>query len=222
MKIKTLYSISLAIILFTCLIALSNASSLEFLSEDFERSPGFGICTCDSQNNERQVNPESKPTNPDHYEPYELNKFSMYINLLWYANNNNNLDIHLKALNGVEIPSKVDHYFEFDRTVKREVNTGGGSYKNEEMNIYPELPKGEYLLYVYNCSNEYPLIYSEAEILIKNVNYDILKFEITKNNYYINERIWRVAYIESDGNGKIIIKGINKISKSSEVAYDCN
>lgn len=222
MKTKTFCLVTQAIMLFIGLFAITNASSLDFLSDEFEMSPGCGICTCDSQNNQREILPDSKPTNPDHYEPSEINKFSLYINLLWYANKNNNLDIHLKSLNGVEIPTKVDHFSEFENTVRREVSTGGGSYKNEEMNIYPEIPKGEYLLYVFNCSNEYPLIFSEAEILIKTKTHDILKFEITKNMFYVNERIWRIAYIESDGNGKVIIKGINKVSKSSEVVFDGN
>jgi len=203
------------------LISCSGKSSLEFLADSLETSPGCGFCTCDSKNNQREIPPNSHPSEPDSYPVEKIYNFSLEINLLWYANNVNNLDLHFKSSNGIDLPSKVDQISEFDNSVRR-TNFQGGSYKNEGMDVYPTLPKGSYLLYVFNCSNENPLILTDASVLIKTKTREILKLNISDNMYNVNERIWRIAYIESDGNGEIIIRAIDRVSNSNEVVFDGN
>lgn len=201
--------------------------------ENFIEKPKCESCTCDNQNNKRSIPLNSVPYPLKKSTIQSITDFPITAALSW-SNNIEDLDIHLKDDKGVDFPRDWRHKTEFKKSVRRFEANGSNSIKLEVLQIKSILPKGRYLLYVYNCSNDKPMIFSKANLKIfidtfqlegngkgrRRFRKIILDLKIANNAFNINDRVWRIGFIISDGEGKMLFKKIDKVSKNRAVFFD--
>ena len=176
-------------------------------------------CECDNKNNLRDIPPNSKPMKLIGFPINKIKDYPINISITW-NNKIADLDIHLKSKDGTDFPDYYNHMKEYKNQAIRSEGSARSLIKNESMKILSKLPKGEYLIYIFNCSNEIPLINSEVKVKLKSNNKNLVELKIPQQKFNINNRIWRIAFLESDGNGEIILKTINKISNNRDVIFD--
>ena len=110
-------------------------------------------CTCDNENNKRPVLPDKIPSKLIGYQEITVIKFPLTSSITW-NNLISDMDIHLKSTSGQDFPDRFDHVKEFNEQAVRSEANGSALVKYETLKIYSKLPKGEYLLFVLNCSND--------------------------------------------------------------------
>lgn len=176
-------------------------------------------CTCDNENNKRPVLPDKIPSKLIGYKEIIVTQFPLTSSITW-NNSIKDVDINLKSTSGILFPDGSGKMKEFNDQVQRTEANSANQVKQESQTINSKLPKGEYLLSVYNCSNEDILVKSDVKIKISSGPTQILSLDITPNLYYVNDRVWRIAVLDSDGNGKIKMKVINKVSSDRSVKFD--
>jgi len=199
--------------------------------ENFIENPNCGDCTCDNTNNKRLVPVYAKPTKLTKSPVQSISTFPFTVSLGW-NNSVQDLDIHLKDHKGTDFPRDARHVTEFNNKVKRFEANGSNTLKLEVLQVRGILPKGRYLLYVYNCSNEKPMVFSKGFLRIfidaykmtangkRRVRKMIYTLKISDNVFNINDRVWRIGFIQSDGKGKMLFKKIDKVSKNRAVFFD--